>query len=56
MEVVDDLVYITDRIGGLVIRRCLRPSTFLASIQKSVDLARQLDAGRRRKVVALKAV
>ncbi len=28
IEVVDGLVYVTDRIGSLTIRRCFRPSTF----------------------------
>lgn len=27
-EIIDGLVYITDRIGSLTIRRCLRPSAF----------------------------
>jgi len=28
------LFYVTDRIGGLVIRRCMRPNTFLKLVKR----------------------
>lgn len=39
VECVDGLFYITDRIGGLVIRRCLRPHTFLALVRRGQSAA-----------------
>jgi hypothetical protein len=36
-EIIDGLVYITDRIGSLTIRRCLRPSTFRRSMLAATE-------------------
>jgi hypothetical protein len=47
VEVIDGLVYITDRVGGLVIRRCFRPRTFYETIQSFVEVSRQFDIARR---------
>jgi hypothetical protein len=47
VEVIDGLVYITDRIGGLVIRRCFRPGTFVRAIAEYASVARKLDVLRR---------
>lgn len=45
-EIKDGLVYITDQIGGLVIRRVMRPNTFLKSLKTSERLIRTWMAGQ----------
>jgi hypothetical protein len=50
IEIIDGLVYITDRIGGLVIRRCFRPSTFLKTVQKFQRVAHDFATGGPGKV------
>lgn len=54
-EIIDGLIYVTDRVGSLTIRRCMRPSAFMRSIAMSIELARQFDRQRRGKVVPLHA-
>jgi hypothetical protein len=49
----DGLFYITDTIGSLTIRRCMRRAAFLTSIANFVELARQ--HGRSGEVVPLHA-
>lgn len=50
VEIIDGLVYVTDRVGGLIIRRCLRPSTFLKALRKAQKVAHDFALGERDKV------
>jgi hypothetical protein len=52
IEEIDGLFFITDRIGGLVIRRCFRPSTFHMLVQAGQRAAREF--AERQNVVAFK--
>jgi hypothetical protein len=40
-EIVDGLVYVTDRIGSCTIRRCFRPHTFLRSLKISERMVKE---------------
>lgn len=45
IEFIDGLFYVTDRVGNLVIRRCLRPSTFLKGVRRGMEAAKCFSSG-----------
>lgn len=45
VEVIDGLFYVTDRIGGLVIRRCFRPAAFIKAVRQCQKLAAEWQLG-----------
>ena len=55
IEYRDGLFHVTDRVGGVVMRRVYLPSAFLAALGSAVDLARQFDRERREGAVRLHA-
>jgi hypothetical protein len=52
-EIIDGLIYITDHIGSLTIRRCMRPSAFRRSYLQASELLAKWQVEQLGKVAAL---
>jgi hypothetical protein len=53
IEIIGGLVYVTDRIGSLTIRRCFRPHTFMLLVRAGKRVADEFFASESGKVFRL---